>query len=148
MRQHESEPTQTSPEVIDGVRRKLELGKLSLTEIGRELNERSLTDMNPIDAAYVQEAADRLARFDRLQRLLGLLAPAGTAPRTALEQIYIQSETNTDESQIVLDLRGMLAQHWGDWTPTLGEAEGIPSLPPRQEPGPDEVYYPIPGFND
>ena len=126
MRHPESVPEPTTPELIDGVRRKLETGKLHLSELGRELTERSLADMNPIDAAYVREAADRLARFDRLQRILGLLAPAGTAPRTALEQIYIQSETSADESPIVLDLRSMLNQHWGEWTPALREAEGLP----------------------
>lgn len=126
MRHHEAEPEQTSPEVVNGVRRKLELGKLSLAEISRELNERSLADMNPIDAAYVQEAADRIAHFDRLQRVLGLLAPGGTAPRTALEQIYLQSATSSDESPVVLDLRNMLTPHWGEWTPTLRAAEGAP----------------------
>jgi hypothetical protein len=129
MRHPESEPEPTTPALIDGVRRKLELDKLHFSELGRQLTERSLADMNPIDAAYVQEAADRLARFDRFQRLVGLLAPGGTAPRTALEQIYIQSGDNADESPIVLDLRGMLEQHWGEWTPALREAEGLPPAP-------------------
>ena len=129
MRHPESEPEHTPQELVDGVKRKLEVGKLHLSELARELTERSLDDMNPIDAAYVSEAADRLARFDRLQRLWGLLAPAGTAPRTALEQIYIQSDTNADESPIIFDLRTMLSQHWGDWTPALREAEGLPPEP-------------------
>lgn len=126
MRHPDSQPELTTPELVDGVRRKLGLRELGEAEISRELNERSLADMNPIDAAYVREAADRLARFERLQRLLGLLAPGGTAPRTALEQIYNQSDTSADESPIVLDLRLMLTQHWSEWTPALREAEGLP----------------------
>ena len=77
------------------------------------------------------EAADRLARYDRLQRLLGLLAPAGTAPRTAIEQIYLQSATDAEESPIVLELRHMLSQHWGEWTPAIREAEGLPPAQPE-----------------
>jgi len=78
------------------------------------------------EETLLEEAADRLQQFENLSSLLGLLAPAGTAPRTAIEQIYKQSAYNGDESQIVLDLRQMLSQHWGEWTPALREAEGLP----------------------
>lgn len=75
----------------------------------------------------LEEAANRIERFHRLSRLLGLLAPGGTAPRTALEQIYAQSANpDVEETPIVLDLRHMLQQHWGEWTPALREAEGLP----------------------
>lgn len=75
----------------------------------------------------LNEAADRIDRLDRLQKLLGLLAPSGTAPRTALEQIYDQSASGVvEESPILLDLRRMLRSHWGEWTPALREAEGLP----------------------
>ena len=76
----------------------------------------------------LEEAANRLQRFERLTTLLGLLAPAGTAPRTALEQLYEQSSANANESPIVLEIRHMLEPHWGEWTPILREADGLPGL--------------------
>jgi|GEM_PF-3412826 len=125
----EPRPETTWPQVVDEERQRLRIGELSAKELSTRLGERALsggTNRMTHHAAYELEAAERLARFDRLTRLLGWLAPAGTAPRTAIEQIYIQSETNAEESQIVLDLRAMLADHWGDWTPALREAEGLP----------------------
>jgi len=61
------------------------------------------------------EAANQAERLQRLSKLLGLLAPGGTAPRTALEQLYDQSDVSTDESPAVLELRRMLQPHWGEW---------------------------------
>lgn len=77
------------------------------------------------DENLLEEAANRIQRYQNLSRLLGQLAPAGTAPRTALEQLYAQSATNADESPILLELRGMLAQHYEEWTPAIAEAEGV-----------------------
>jgi hypothetical protein len=92
-----------------------------LTQALRESGTANITD------ELLAEAADRIDRFDRLSRLLGLLAPGGTAPRTALEQVYAQSANLiVEESPIILDLRHMLEQHWGEWTPALREAEGLP----------------------
>lgn len=80
----------------------------------------------PESTSYIQKlSAERVMRLGRLSWLLGMLAPGGTAPRTALEQIYIQAGENRDESPIVLDLRKMLESHWGEWTPALREAEGL-----------------------
>ncbi len=122
----ENRPETRLEEVIKE-RDDLRMSELSPRELSGKFDEIFFMGMTNIrDAAYALEARERVARFDRLQRLLGLLAPAGTAPRTALEQIYLQSETSTDESQIVLDLRAMLEQHWGEWTPALREAEGLP----------------------
>ena len=84
------------------------------TRLARQLRELS----NPDNAALIEAAADRIDRFNRLSRLLGLLAPAGTAPRTALEQIYVQSANpDVEETAIIADLRGMLYTHWAEWTP-------------------------------
>lgn len=122
----ENTPETRMSEVI-AERDNLGLSELSPRQLSGKFNEIFFMGMTNIrDAAYALEAKDRLDRFDRLQRLLGLLAPAGTAPRTALEQLYIQSENSADESPIVLDLRHMLSQHWGEWTPALREAEGLP----------------------
>ena len=122
----ESAPEPTWPAAVETERRRLGLSDMVLRKFSRNFAELSSTGMNVEDAAYLREASERLARFDRLIRLMGLLAPAGTAPRTALEEIYIQSATSAEESPVVLDLREMLAQHWGEWTPALREAEGIP----------------------
>jgi hypothetical protein len=85
------------------------------------------------------EAADRVDRFNRLSKLIGLLAPGGTAPRTAFEEIYRQSGTpDVGESPVILDLRHMLHQHWGEWTPALREAEGLPPAEPDAQP-PDVI---------
>jgi hypothetical protein len=122
-------PEDSWPKVVDEERRRLQLGDLSAKALSNLLAKRALnggTDRMTHHAAYELEAAERLARFDRLTRLLGLLAPAGTAPRTAIEQIYIQSETDDMASQVILDLRAMLHGHWGEWTPALREAEGFP----------------------
>ncbi len=124
MAQPESEPNWH--EVVESKRLELDLPNKLPGQFSRTFAERSFRNMTAVDEAYISEAADRLARFDRLQRLLGLLAPGGTAPRTAFEQLFIQSATDCDESPIVLDLRGMLSQHWGEWTPALREAEGLP----------------------
>jgi hypothetical protein len=127
--------TQTDPqaepnwtEVVKAERLRLELDEKSPRVFSNDFAARSFIGMNVVDAAYISEASERLARFDRLQRLIGLLAPGGTAPRTALEQIYIQSGTDTEESPIVQDLRHMLQEHWGEWTPALREAEGLPPV--------------------
>lgn len=135
MSHFESQPEPTWPEVVDQERKDRRLGDLSLRQLSSELAERAAgggTDRMTHHAAYELEAAERLAQFDRLTRLLGMLAPGGTAPRTALEQIYQQSLTNDDESPILLDMRTMLRQHWGEWTPALREAEGFP---PAEVPG-------------
>jgi deoxycytidylate deaminase len=83
-------------------------------------------DVPEYDAVVVEEVAKRLQQFDNLTKILGLLAPGGTAPRTAIEEIYKQSADNADESQIILDLRQMLHPQWGEWTPALRKAEGFP----------------------
>jgi len=142
MTHFESEPVPevTWSQVVDEERQRLGVEKLSAKELSFRLGERALngtTNRMTHHAVYELEASERLARFDRLTTLLGWLAPAGTAPRTAIEQIYIQSETNAEESQIVLDLRAMLANHWGDWTPALREAEG---LPPSETPVGDPPF--------
>ncbi len=129
MTQFESQPEPTWSEVVEQERKNRHLGDLSLRQLSEQLAERAVgggTDRMTHHAAYELEAAERLARFDRLTRLLGLLAPGGTAPRTALEQIYKQSETSDEESPVVLDLRAMLHEHWSEWTPALREAEGFP----------------------
>lgn len=127
MTDHESQPYPTWEEVLEEKRIRLDLKNKSDRELSDWFAQAPKDSMHEIHiAAYALEAADRLARADRLRRLIGLLAPAGTAPRTALEQLYIQSETSAEESPIVLDLRNMLKQHWGEWTPALQEAEGLP----------------------
>ena len=100
--------------------------ELSHTELAAKLR-----DTDKPDDALLQAAADQLERLARLTTLLGMLAPGGTAPRTALEQIYAQSAdpASNPESPIVLDLRKMLQEHWADWTPALREAEGLPPAP-------------------
>ena len=127
----EFDPTSEAswPVVVDEERQRLRLGDLSAEELSDQLAQRALngaTDRMTHHAAYELEAAERLAQLGRLTRLLGLLAPAGTAPRTAIKQIYKQSETDAEESQIVLDLRAMLHAHWAEWTPALREAAGFP----------------------
>lgn len=72
-------------------------------------------------------AAGRLDVLHRLIGHLGLLAPGGTAPRTALEEIYRQSlEGDIRETPAVIALRDMLDPHWGDWSDSLREIEGLP----------------------
>src|SRR4051812_35174246 len=100
-----------------------------------ELSEKQLANQLRVAAASGQdselliEAADRIDTFQRFVTLVELLAPAGTAPRTAFEQIYQQSKgSDAEASPVVLDLRHMLKQHWGDWTPALREAEGLPPI--------------------
>lgn len=126
MTHFEADSESTWPEVIEAERQRLELSEITPKTFSTKFGERSFIGMNVVDAAYIREAAERLDRFARLQRLIGLLAPGGTAPRAALEQIYVQSDTNAEESPIVLDLRHMLKQHWGEWTPALREAKGLP----------------------
>ncbi len=129
MTEFEPKPEPTWPEVVESERKTRSLGDLTHRQLSNQLAERALgggTDRMTHHAAYELEAAERLAQFDRLTTLIGLLAPGGTAPRTALEQIYKQSATDDEESQIVLDLRAMLHQHWGDWTPALREIQGYP----------------------
>lgn len=82
----------------------------------------------PEHAELLRESAAKLLQLQRLNELLGMLAPGGTAPRTGFEQLWIQSEDNSDESPILLELRNMLNEHWGDWTPAIREAEGLPPI--------------------
>ncbi len=124
----ENEPTWS--DVVREERDRLALSELPLRDIKEKLV-RNAEGGNTYEAALKIEAADRIERFDRLTRLLGLLAPGGTAPRTALEQIYIQSADNSDESPIVLELREILETHWGEWTPAIREAEGLPPIEPE-----------------
>lgn len=86
----------------------------------------AIAETLPEHVDLLQESANRLQQLQNLSQILGLLAPGGTAPRTALEQLFLQSKENGDESPIVLEARGMLEQHWGDWTPAIRKAEGLP----------------------
>lgn len=87
--------------------------------------------MAPDQQTLFAQAAKRLNVLEDLATLLGNLAPGGTAPRTALEEIYRQARAgNTDISPTVLDLQAMLAQHYGEWTPALSKIEGFP---PKEE---------------
>jgi len=104
---------------------KTHIDRLSDIQLGSALA--SVGVFTPESTSYIQRlSAEKVMRLGRLSWLLGLLAPGGTAPRTALEQIYIQAGDNIEESPIVLDLRHMLHDHWGNWTPALREAEGFP----------------------
>lgn len=81
----------------------------------------------PDKQALIALATKRLEVLDNLSELLGQLAPGGTAPRTALEEINRQARAgDTTTSQVVLDLRHMLSEHYGEWTPTLRQIEGLP----------------------
>jgi|GEM_PF-3311654 hypothetical protein len=87
----------------------------------------ALTEFAPEQEDLIIEAAKQLGRLNNLALLLGMLAPAGTAPRTAIEQLWIQAgEEDPDESPILLELREMLRNHWADWKPAIREAEGFP----------------------
>jgi len=87
---------------------------------------RALSETMPDESGVIAEAAKKLDKLQNINKLLGLLAPAGTAPRTAIGQLWEQSDENADESPILLELRAILAQHWGEWTPAIREAEGLP----------------------
>lgn len=89
---------------------------------------RALSETMPAGSDVIIEAAKKLDKLQNLNRLFGLLTPGGTAPRTAFEQLWIQSDLNADESPILLELRTMLEAHWGEWTPAIREAEGLPPV--------------------
>ncbi len=101
--------------------------RLTIRDLAREVM--ALAEAFPEHTELLSEGAKKIEQLDRLNTLFGLLAPGGTAPRTALEELWRQSEHSKDESPTLLDLREMLAEHWADWTPALREIEG---LPPRQ----------------
>lgn len=99
--------------------------QLSITELALSLS--ALKDIAPdLDYKLIDEATKQLERLQKLSQLIGMLAPGGTAPRTGFEQLWIQAGDNSDESPVLLELRGMLHAHWGDWRPALREAEGLP----------------------
>jgi hypothetical protein len=89
---------------------------------------RALAETMPAESSIITEAAKKLDKLQNINKLLGLLAPGGTAPRTAIEQLWNQSDLNAEKSPILLELRAMLAVHYGDWTPAIREAEGLPPV--------------------
>lgn len=89
---------------------------------------RALGETMTEGSEIIVEAAIKLDKLQNINKLFGLLAPGGTAPRTALEQLWDQSDLNSDESPIALELRHMLSSHWGEWTPAIREAEGLPPV--------------------
>lgn len=104
--------------------------RLALRGLASEQRMRCNPGMPPTyHERLLEEAANRLQRLERLATLIGLVAPGGTAPRTAIEELYKQSAVSAEESPAVLALRTMLQPHWGEWTPTLREAEGMPPEP-------------------
>lgn len=98
--------------------------ELSIRELA--LAVAGLKEVIPESSEVLDETTKQLERLQRLSEMLGKLAPGGTAPRTAFEQLWIQSDDNSDESPVLLELREMLTNHWGDWTPALRKAEGLP----------------------
>lgn len=78
------------------------------------------------ESGIITEAVAKLEKLQNINKLLGLLAPGGTAPRTALEEIWKQADNNGNESPVLQELRSMLTAHWGEWTPAIRKAEGIP----------------------
>ena len=89
---------------------------------------KAIGETMPGESEVIIEAAKKLDKLQNLNKLFGLLAPAGTAPRTAIERLWEQSDLNAEESPILLELRAMLERHWGEWTPAIREAEGLPSV--------------------
>lgn len=87
---------------------------------------RALGDRLPDGTAIVYEAAARVERLQNLSKLLGRLAPGGTAPRTALEHIWDRAETSSEVDPVLLELSAMLEKHYGEWTPAIREVEGLP----------------------
>jgi len=111
------------PELSDHSDTQIRLGLRGLAGDERLRRE---TDTPPTySERLLEEAANRIQRLENLTRLFGLLAPGGTAPRTALEQLYVQSATSADASPMVEEMRRMLEPCYGSWTPVLAEAEGI-----------------------
>lgn len=108
-----AEQVQKYKKIVDGALARFLVDKANETDIQSDL---------------LREAAERLERIDRFTRLLALVAPVGTAPRTALEQLWKQSKVSDEETQVVVDFREMLQQHNDEWTPALREAEGLPSV--------------------
>ena len=100
--------------------------QLSLRELALAVT--ALKEITPHSKELLDEATKQLERLQRLSEILGKLAPGGTAPRTGLEQLWIQSGETSDESPILLEMRSMLASHWGDWTPAIRQAEGLPPI--------------------
>ena len=86
----------------------------------------ALAETMPEHTALLSESVKKLNQLQNLSQILGLLAPGGTAPRTGFEQLWVQSAENAEASPILLELRDMLHQHWGDWPPAIREAEGFP----------------------
>lgn len=84
-----------------------------------------LAEFAPHKEALIVEAAKQLGRLNNLTVLISDLAPSGTAPRTALDQLWRQAESNSGESASVIELRRMLKQHWGEWTLELAQAAGF-----------------------
>jgi len=89
---------------------------------------RAIGESSPKHLELADEAANRLDKLQNLNKLLGLLAPKGTAPSTALEQIWDQSDSSSEESPVLLELRSMLESHWGERTPAIRKAEGLPPV--------------------
>jgi hypothetical protein len=87
---------------------------------------RALGETMPDGSEIIAESAKKLDQLQNIGKLLGLLAPGGTAPRTAFEQIWDESSSRGDEFPVLLELRDMLQKHWGEWTPAIREAEGLP----------------------
>lgn len=100
------------------------LSKLTIPQLA--IATRAIRDASPYQSAILAENATKLDKLQNINKLFGLLAPGGTAPRTAIEQLWEQSDSNADESPILLELRSMLAEHWGEWTPAIRKAEGLP----------------------
>lgn len=120
------------------------MGEFLMTEMYRHTNpEKPASELNIRELALaviaLKETAPEshelldvtvreLERLQRLNVLLGMLAPGGTAPRTGVEQLWIQAADNSDESPVLHEIRMMLKQHWGDWTPAIREADGLPPI--------------------
>jgi hypothetical protein len=102
--------------------------KLTITQLAMAL--RVLEGVLPEQLDVISESAKKLEQLQNLSTLLGLVAPGGSAPRTALEQLWKQSSDNAEETPVLKEFRSMLSGHHGEWTPALREAEG---LPPRKE---------------
>ena len=100
------------------------LGELTIPQLA--IATRAIRDVSPYQSAILAENATKLDKLQNINKLFGLLAPGGTAPRTGFEQLWEQASENAEESPILLELRHMLASHWGEWTPALRKAEGLP----------------------
>jgi len=118
--------------LADRTDQQIRLGLLSLAEEER-MRPGSYGRQPTHKENLLEEAATRIRRFENLCTMLGKLAPKGTAHNTALEQIYQQADVGAEISPIVLELRAMLAHHYGEWTPAIAEAEGIaPTVRPGE----------------